>query len=255
MAKKKSTLISLLDAGPGDPLAALFGAWRLWLAGALLGAVIAAAIFSIAPPDYRAQATVVVDNNLEEAWVYFPDRQMFQFLRRETDRLVELAWSDEVIGAVSAQSGSTSSAELRSGSLELSQPSDGGWHFYAAHSDPAQAAKMATIWADAFVFAAREATEASPAMQAARAELDELVLGDPEPNDERLLELTSELTALAELSKGVSPYIELYFSAAADLPTQRASSQASYLLVGSMAGTALLALYSLLSIQKPKEKK
>jgi len=255
MAKEKVAVNPLLDPGPSDPLATLFGAWRLWLLGALIGAVIAAAAYSIAPPDFRARATVVVDNNLEEAWVYFPDRQMFQFLRRETDRLVALAWSDAVLDDVGAQSGNTNLTELRGGLLELSQPSDGGWDFYAAHADPAQAAQMATAWAHAFIAVAREATEASPEMQAARAELDELVLGNPAPNDERLLELTAELTALAELSKGVSPFIELYASAEAELPTQREASLATYLLVGSLAGAALLALFTLLSPQKAKEKK
>ena len=242
----------LIDDGPSDPLAALFGAWRLWLLGALLGALVAWAAYSLFQPDFRARATVVVDNNLEDAWTYFPDRQLFQFLRRETDRLVELAWSDAVISQVLEYSDGLSFAELRGTALELSQPSDGGWHFYAHQADPGLAADMATAWAQAFVLAARDATEASPEMQALRAELNELILSDPEPNDERLLELTAELTALAELSKGVSPYVELYLSAEADLPTQRRVSLASYLLVGSVAGASLFTLLSFFSVPNPK---
>src|SRR3990170_8372073 len=88
---------------PDDPLAAIFEAWRLWLLGALIGALLAWGLFQVAPPAYRARATVVVDNNLEEAWVYFPDRQLFQFLQRETERLEELAWSDDVMQAVAAK--------------------------------------------------------------------------------------------------------------------------------------------------------
>lgn len=254
MAKKNSKMDKLMDAGPADPLAALFDAWRVWLIGALLGALVAWAAYGLFPPDYRARATVVVDNNLEEAWTYFPDRQLFQFLRRETDRLRELAWSDAVLTQVAEQSAGLALADLRAAALEISQPSDGGWHFYAQHAQADISADMATTWANAFVSAARDATEASPEMQALRTELNELVLSDPEPNDARLLELTAELTALAELSKGVSPYVELYLSAEADLPTQRSVSLASYLLVGSLAGATLFSLLTFLRLPKAKEK-
>ena len=51
-----------------DDLIRVLKAWRFWVLGALTGALLGAALFYIAPPPYRARATVNVDFNLEEAW-------------------------------------------------------------------------------------------------------------------------------------------------------------------------------------------
>jgi uncharacterized protein involved in exopolysaccharide biosynthesis len=47
-----------------DDLIRLLKAWRFWSVGALLGALIGAAVYYLAPPPYRAHATVLVDFNL-----------------------------------------------------------------------------------------------------------------------------------------------------------------------------------------------
>ena len=83
-------------------------------------------------------------------------------------------------------------------------------------------------------------------MQAARAALDAELLVDGEPDAERVRELTEELAFLAEHSKGISPYVELYLSEVESLPGERGVSQASYLLVGSLVGALLMAFYLLL---------
>lgn len=221
-----------------DPIAEALSAWRLWLLGALVGALLAFALYQVAPPAYQARATVVVDNNLEEAWVFFPDRQLFQFLARETERLEELTESDNVMNAVSAETG-ISVTELRGGMLTLSHPSDGGWHFYATHADRETAQAVASAWAQAFVDAARAAVTVSPELQAAREELEAAVnVGETES---RLNELMQQVSAIYERTRGISPYTELQVSQSANLPSGRAASQASYLLVGSLVG-ALAAL-------------
>ncbi|MEX2160792.1 MAG: hypothetical protein WD751_02665 [Anaerolineales bacterium] len=228
-----------------DPIAEILGAWRLWLLGALLGALAAWALFQFAPPAYRARATVVVDNNLEAAWVYFPDRQLFQFLARETERLEELAWSDQVMQTVSFQTG-LAVTELRSGVLQLSQPADGGWHFYADHQEAPAAQAMASAWAQAFVAAARAAVAADPQLQAAREALNVELLS-PDPDETRLRELTEQLSVLYEHTRGISPYTELSVSQAADLPLDRAVSQSAYLFVGSLAGALAAPLWVVLA--------
>ncbi len=240
------TTRKVTTALPNDPIAELFSAWRLWLLGALIGALLAWGVYQIFPPAYRARATVVVDNNLEEAWQFFPDRQLFQFLQRETERLEQLAWSDAVIQKVATKSPGHNVQALRARILQLSQPSDGGWHFYADDADPATAQLLAATWAQVFVDAAHAAVEASPEMQAAREALNQELQNPNGPDSVRVQELTKQMDALDERTKGISPYTELYVSEAAGLPTERSISLATYLFVGSAAGALAAPLYVLL---------
>ena len=124
-----------------DDLIRLLKAWRFWSVGALIGALLGAGLYYIAPPPYRAHATVLVDFNLEQAWPQETDRQQFYYLERETRKLEEIARSDMVIGMVSEATGDITTQELRSGKLSLSQPAEGGWNFYADDADPERAAR------------------------------------------------------------------------------------------------------------------
>jgi len=134
-----------------DSLLRLLAAWRIWVGGAILGAAIASMVYFIAPPPYRAQATVLVDQNVEQVIPQEEtDLRKFNYLQRETDKLVEIAWSDQLLSRVTAQTG-IPVAKLRDGCLHLSQPSDGGWHFLADASTPEAASALASAWAGAFV--------------------------------------------------------------------------------------------------------
>ena len=134
-----------------DDLIRLLKAWRFWSVGALIGALMGAGLYYIAPPPYRAHATVLVDFNLEQAWPEETDRQQFYYLERETRKLEEIAWSDVVLEMVAETSGNITTQELRNGPLSLSQPAEGGWHFYAEDQDPERAATLASTWAAVFV--------------------------------------------------------------------------------------------------------
>ena len=123
--------------------------------GAVLGAMIGAAVFYIAPPAYRAHAVVLVDFNLEQAWPQETDRQQFYYLERETRKLKEIALSDDVMQSL-ASSFSVSVEELRNGKLILSQPAEAGWHFYAQDKDREQARELASAWAQLFEENVRE---------------------------------------------------------------------------------------------------
>ena len=129
-----------------DDLIRLLKAWRFWVLGAIIGSAIGAAFYYIAPPPYRAKATVNVDFNFEEAFPTNTDRQDFYYLEREARKLVELAWSDDVLNGLNAPV-----EELRDGKLSLSQPAEAGWHFYADDQDPQKAEELASTWAKAFV--------------------------------------------------------------------------------------------------------
>jgi uncharacterized protein involved in exopolysaccharide biosynthesis len=145
-------MIKLMLRPPAyDDLLHLLAAWRVWIGGAVLGAALAGIAFLISPPPYRAQATVLVDQNVEQA---IPeeetDLRRYTYLQRETDKLIEIAWADRILLSVSAQTG-LPVAKLRDGRLHLSQPGDGGWHFLADAPDPETASALASAWGKTFV--------------------------------------------------------------------------------------------------------
>ena len=133
-----------------DDLIRLLRAWRFWMLGAMLGALIGAAVYFIIPPPFRAQATVNVDFNLEQAWPQETDRQQFYYLERESRKLEEIAWSDDVMGPLSYNY-MIPVEELRGGKFQLSQPAEAGWHFYAYDDiSPQLASALAKNWALTF---------------------------------------------------------------------------------------------------------
>lgn len=199
-----------------DDLIRLLRAWRFWLAAAVLGALIGAAVYFIVPPPYRARATVNVDFNLEQAWPQDTDRQQFYYLERETRKLEEIAWSDEVMQAVAETSGKVTIDELRGGKLILSQPAEAGWHFYADDSDAQRAQTLASAWAQAFADAAQ---------------------------------------ANVGAQDGLNAFIRIEVTQAAELPVERREPLGSYLLSGALGAWFLGALAVLFfEPQKRKEK-
>ncbi|GJQ52962.1 MAG: hypothetical protein HKUEN02_18090 [Anaerolineaceae bacterium] len=184
-----------------DDLIRLLKAWRFWVLGAILGAVIGAAVYYIAPPPYRARATVVVDFNLEEAFPQDTDRQYFYYLERETRKLEEIALSDAVMNQLSAEFG-IPVEELRGDKLELSQPAEGGWHFYATDETVRQAVQIASKWARLF---------------------------------------TDEVNKKAAASDGLNPFIRADMAQVENLPSERSLSLSTYLLIGAIGFLAVSA--------------
>ena len=129
--------MNFLFASPSsDDFIRLLKAWKFWLLGAVVGALIGAAIYYLALPPYRARASVNVDFHLERAWPQDTDREQFYYLERETRKLEEIAWSDAVLNQVASQVNGVTVDQMRSGKLQLSQPAVGGWHFFADDNDP-----------------------------------------------------------------------------------------------------------------------
>jgi capsular polysaccharide biosynthesis protein len=193
----------------------LLRAWHLWLLAALLGALIGAAIYFVAPPPYRARATVNVDFNLEQAWPQETDRQQFYYLERETRKLEEIAWSDAVLQKVAGVDGKVTVRELREGKLQLSQPAEAGWHFYADDKDAQHAETLASAWAQSFA---------------------------------------DEAQASIGAQDGLNSFIKIEVTQAANLPKQRSAPLSAYLLVGAITAWFLGAFAFLFFDFRAKQK-
>jgi hypothetical protein len=190
----------------------LLKAWRFWSVGALIGALLGAGLYYIVPPPYRAHATVLVDFNLEQAWPKETDRQQFYYLERETRKLEEIAWSDLIMKIIVEQTADVTVQELRDQKLFLSQPAEGGWHFYAEDQDPERAAAFASAWSQTFVEQVRLRTG---------------------------------------LLEGPSEYIEATRTQVAQVPRDRSVSLSSYLFVGAIVFLTISS-FLVLFFSKPK---
>ncbi|MDH5505604.1 MAG: hypothetical protein OEZ02_00105 [Anaerolineae bacterium] len=247
MKTKPKIIRWLLEPGAKDPIVTLLQAWRLWVTAALLGAILAAGVYALFPPPFQAHAAVVVDHNLEQAWQYFPDRQLFYFLNRETRKLEALAWADATLQLVVKQVPGTTIADLRADTLKISYPAEGVWHFWAQASESHRAQTLAGSWAAAFVTQVKASIEVSPELETARAALLTAAVETP-PDPQALEQLAFAYGELIDQTAGISPYLEVSVSQGQSAPLARSLPHSTYLLVGSVLGACLLALLVLFSV-------
>ena len=201
--------MKLLFSSPSlDDLIRLFTAWRFWSLGALIGALLGAAVYYVAPPPYRAHGVVLVDFNLEQAWPEETDRQQFYYLERESRKLEDVAFSDAVIESIVETNQNVTAQELRGGMLSLSQPAEGGWNFYVDDDDPQRAASIASLWSQAFV---------------------------------------TQVRARIASAQDLNSFIEVTVTRAAQTPVERSLPLSTYLFVGAVVFLALGSLVALLT--------
>lgn len=227
----------LFAPSSAEDLIQLLQAWRFWVLSGLVGALLGGLVYLLFPPDFRARATVVVDFNMEEAWPVDSDRELFYYLEREARKLEEVAVSDATLARVAKEVGDVTVSDLRGGILELSEPADGGWHFYANDPDPLRAERLASAWAETFTVHVREGIQTAVALDAARKALE------ANPTDEALLSRIRELEAD---SLGITPELQISPKQLTDLNAQRRVSLATYLFAGAVILMTLSALIILL---------
>ena len=245
-------LKKLIYVDSHDSLVRVLQSWRLWLVGAVVGALIATGLYYVIPPPYRAKATVVVDQNLEGAWE-FGSRQLFYFLGREARKLEEVAWSDETMQEVADRVGDVTVTELREETLQLSQPEDGAWYFFADDRDPERAEELAATWATVFYEHTLAGIEISAELEQARQEINETLARNPDLSEGDVRNLVNRISPTMDESKGISPYIEINLAQTEDLPLERTVPMAIYILIGSALGAAGLA-FAALSVLRAEEK-
>jgi len=220
-----------------DDLIELLQAWRFWLLSGLVGALVGGAVYFIFPPDFRAQATVVVDFNMEQAWPVDSDRELFYYLEREARKLEEVARSDETFAMVAEKVGDVTVSELRDGILELSEPADGGWHFYANDPSPVRAEQLASAWAETFTSEVQAGIKTAIALDAARKALE------VNPTEAEILDYVTELESE---SLAITPELQISASQVSNLNPQRRVSLANYIFSGALSFMALGALLVLI---------
>lgn len=237
----------LLSAPTSESLVNALRAWRLLLIAGLIGALIGAAVYQLWLPPYRAMARVVVDQNLEQALPEAPDREVFYFLERETQKLEELAWSDEVMAQVMAKVELTTIARLRDGKLQLSQPGDGGWRMYGIDSAQDNARALAVAWADSFTDSVQNAVMAALELEAVKNELAGLQNNLSAKTQQKRLQLEDKAAELEDLSHGIHPAVQVSRSQKKDITAERISSMGTYILAAALSALFLTLLFQTFS--------
>ncbi len=230
-----------------DDLNRLLKAWRFWVLASLLGGLIGAVIYFVAPPPYRAMSVVQIDFNIEEAYKPTQDKQAFYYVEREVRKLEALAYSDAVLNAVAGKVGGVTVSELREEKLLLSQPGDADWHFFAEDRDPKRAVELAGAWAEGFTAQVKDAATVSMTLQSYHATIEAGCGSDCDG-------LEARIAGLEARAQGISPYLEVSLLQSENLTVTRKLNLSAYILVGAIAAMTIGALVVLfLSPQKANE--
>jgi capsular polysaccharide biosynthesis protein len=225
----------IFSAPTSENFANALSAWRLLLIAALIGGLIGAAIYQLWTPPYRAMSKVVVDQNLEQALPAAPDKEIFYFLERETQKLEELAWSDAVLEQLVEQVGGVKIADLRSGLLQLSQPGDGGWRFYGVNGSPEKAKQLAKSWANIFTKEVQKAVNSASELISVKKELTGLTDNLSAETELKLTSLEARAITLEEESHGLHPEIQVSLSQKKEITTERTIQLGAYIFAGAMS--------------------
>lgn len=229
---------SLFEIPKFSTLSRILLSWKLLCIGFLAGGLIGAVICKLLPPIYRVSSVVVINQNLEKLFPDSPDREIFYFLERETNRLEELAFSDLVVQQVADQVPGFTIAQLRTSHLVLAHPSDGGWRMYGYAADPAQAKLLAVTWAKVFTTEVQRGVTIATHIAVLENQLKQA--GTDSLSNAQVEKLTMELGELQKQSLGIHPEAQVYLSQQKGLVVEPVRSIAYYILAGALTGLMLV---------------
>jgi hypothetical protein len=237
----------ILSAPNSENFTDALSAWRLLLVAALIGGLIGAAIYQLWVPPFRAMSKVVVDQNLEQALPEAPDREVFYFLERETQKLEELAWSDTVLEQVTIQVEGIKLSDLRGGLLQLSQPGDGGWRFYGVNSSPEKAKQLAKSWANIFTEEVQKAVNSANELIAVKKELTGLTDNLSAETELKRTSLEAREKTLEAESIGLHPEIQVSLSQKKEIVAERTIQMGVYIFAGAISAMFITLLINTIS--------
>jgi hypothetical protein len=237
----------ILSAPNSENFTDALSAWRLLLVAALIGGLIGAAIYQLWVPPFRAMSKVVVDQNLEQALPEAPDREVFYFLERETQKLEELAWSDTVLEQVTIQVEGIKLSGLRGGLLQLSQPGDGGWRFYGVNSSPEKAKQLAKSWANIFTEEVQKAVNSANELIAVKKELTGLTDNLSAETELKRTSLEAREKTLEAESIGLHPEIQVSLSQKKEIVAERTIQMGVYIFAGAISAMFITLLINTIS--------
>jgi hypothetical protein len=131
--------------------------WHLMVAFGLFGALLATIITGLGPERYRAQAVVMVDQQVDLALPPLSPMDDVLYVSRETVRLEDLSYADilweEVLDRLTSSQFDSEFGSIEELQTFVSAPhyQDGAWYFTAVHPDPNLAVELSNAWAEAFV--------------------------------------------------------------------------------------------------------
>jgi len=186
--------------------------WPEVVAYSLAGAAVLWAFSLAGDHRYRATAAVAVHHNVERAHPDANEREMAEYLNRETALLETVAYSDAVWESVfeslaeEGWLGTPGETARLFNRTRLPHPMDGEWQFVASAEDPALAARLANLWAGSFVDVVNEGVATTFQAEALRARVWDQVrlLSDAKEVCLRTSRIASQIEALTESLPGAA---------------------------------------------------